>query len=89
MLLLLVDSPPGPSRLQTLVDTHSLSSLPPSILSSIITRVLASQPKIVQSVKDGNLKDVNRLVGGVMKETKGRVDAKEVMKRVREALGVD
>lgn len=89
LLLLLIDSPPGPSRLQTLVDTHSLSSLPPSILTSIITRVLASQPKIVQSVKDGNLKDVNRLVGGVMKETKGRVDAKEVMKRVREALGVD
>lgn len=90
---LLAASPPSPfSRLEALIVQHALAAPAPSSLDlpSLIAAALAAAPKVVDNITSGRKPtDVNKLVGAVMKATKGRADAKEVMRLVREALGLD
>ncbi len=51
-------------------------------LSTVLNKVLASNKKAVEDYKNGEEKAVNFLVGLVMKETKGQVDANEIRKEL-------
>lgn len=93
LVILLAQSPPSPtSRLPSL-----LTSSPSLLLASstalnlplLVAQTFAALPKAVENVTSGKKpSDVHKLVGGVMKAAKGRAEPKEVMRLVREALGL-
>ena len=56
-------------------------------LAGVVASVIAANPEIAESIRGGNAKASGRLVGLVMKETKGRADGSEVNRLLREQLG--
>jgi aspartyl-tRNA(Asn)/glutamyl-tRNA(Gln) amidotransferase subunit B len=57
-----------------------------SELEGIVDRAIAAEPEAAEQVRQGNEKAIGRLVGAVMKESKGRADGGTVTKLIRERL---
>ncbi len=57
-----------------------------SELEGIVDRAIEAEPEAAEQVRQGNEKAVGRIVGAVMKETKGRADGGAVTKLIRERL---
>jgi aspartyl-tRNA(Asn)/glutamyl-tRNA(Gln) amidotransferase subunit B len=57
-----------------------------SELEGIVDRAIEAEPEAAEQVRQGNEKAVGRIVGTVMKETKGRADGGAVTKLIRERL---
>ena len=56
-------------------------------LEGVVERAIEAEPEAAEQVRRGNAKAIGRVVGAVMKETKGRADGGEVTRLIREKLG--
>jgi aspartyl-tRNA(Asn)/glutamyl-tRNA(Gln) amidotransferase subunit B len=56
-------------------------------LEGLVERAIEAEPEAAESVKAGNPKAIGRIVGAVMRETKGRADGGEVTRLIHEKLG--
>ena len=57
-----------------------------SELEAIVDRAIEAEPEAAEQVRQGNDKAIGRIVGAVMKESKGRADGGAVTKLIRERL---
>jgi aspartyl-tRNA(Asn)/glutamyl-tRNA(Gln) amidotransferase subunit B len=57
-------------------------------LEPLVAAALDANPDVADKLRGGNLKPMGVIVGHVMRETRGRADAGEVTRMVRERLGV-
>jgi aspartyl-tRNA(Asn)/glutamyl-tRNA(Gln) amidotransferase subunit B len=57
-----------------------------SELEGIVDRAIEAEPEAAEQVRQGNEKAIGRLVGAVMKETKGRADGGAVTTLIKERL---
>jgi aspartyl-tRNA(Asn)/glutamyl-tRNA(Gln) amidotransferase subunit B len=57
-----------------------------SELEGIVDRAIEAESEAAEQVRQGNEKAIGRIVGAVMKETKGRADGGAVTKLIRERL---
>jgi aspartyl-tRNA(Asn)/glutamyl-tRNA(Gln) amidotransferase subunit B len=60
-----------------------------SELESAVERAIEAHPAEAEAIRAGNRKAIGRIIGTVMKETKGRADGAEVTRLVLGKLGVD
>jgi aspartyl-tRNA(Asn)/glutamyl-tRNA(Gln) amidotransferase subunit B len=56
-------------------------------LEPLVAAALDAHPDVVAKLREGNLKPIGVIVGHVMRETRGRADAGEVTRIVRERIG--
>jgi aspartyl-tRNA(Asn)/glutamyl-tRNA(Gln) amidotransferase subunit B len=56
-------------------------------LEPLVAAALDAHPDVVAKLRDGNFKPIGVIVGHVMRETRGRADAGEVTRIVRERIG--
>ncbi len=56
-------------------------------IEKIIISVIAKNSKAVDDYKKGNEKSLDFILGQVMRETKGKADAKEIRKTIKEKIG--
>ncbi|HEY8779032.1 MAG TPA: Asp-tRNA(Asn)/Glu-tRNA(Gln) amidotransferase subunit GatB [Solirubrobacterales bacterium] len=56
-------------------------------LEGVVEAAIEAEPEAAEQVRDGNEKAIGRIVGAVMKETKGRADGGDVQRLIREKLG--
>jgi aspartyl-tRNA(Asn)/glutamyl-tRNA(Gln) amidotransferase subunit B len=57
-----------------------------SELEAIVDRAIEAESEAADQVRGGNEKAIGRIVGAVMKETKGRADGGVVTKLIKERL---
>jgi aspartyl-tRNA(Asn)/glutamyl-tRNA(Gln) amidotransferase subunit B len=57
-----------------------------SELEEIVDKAIEAEAEAAAQVRDGNEKAIGRIVGAVMKETKGRADGGAVTKLIKERL---
>ncbi len=57
-------------------------------LEAVVEAAIKAEPEAAEQVRGGNQKAIGRIVGAVMKETKGRADGGEVQRLIHEKLGV-
>ena len=57
-------------------------------LEGVVEAAIEAEPEAAAEVRGGNQKAIGRIVGTVMKETKGRADGGDVQRLIREKLGV-
>jgi len=57
-----------------------------SELEGIVDRAIEAEPEAAEQVRQGNEKAIGRIVGAVMKESKGRADGGAVTKLIKERL---
>jgi len=57
-----------------------------SELEAAVDRAIEAEPEAAEQVRQGNEKAIGRLVGAVMKETKGRADGGTVTKLIKDRL---
>jgi aspartyl-tRNA(Asn)/glutamyl-tRNA(Gln) amidotransferase subunit B len=57
-------------------------------LEGAVEAAIEAEPEAAEEVRKGNQKAIGRLVGAVMKQTKGRADGGEVTRLIREQLGI-
>jgi aspartyl-tRNA(Asn)/glutamyl-tRNA(Gln) amidotransferase subunit B len=57
-------------------------------LEGAVESAIEAEPEAAEEVRSGNQKAIGRIVGAVMRETKGRADGGEVQRLIREKLGV-
>ncbi len=70
-----------------IVDAEGLSQISEgSELDGIVDRAIEAEAEAAEQVRRGNEKAIGRIVGAVMKETKGRADGGAVTKLIRERL---
>jgi aspartyl-tRNA(Asn)/glutamyl-tRNA(Gln) amidotransferase subunit B len=70
-----------------LVAEHGLSSIGDSSeLEGMVDEVIAANPQFVEQFRSGKEGVINALVGQVMKQTRGRADAKQVQQLLRDRL---
>ena len=55
-------------------------------LEKIVAAAIEAEPEAAEAVRQGNAKAIGRIMGVVMKETKGRADGGEVQRLIRERL---
>ncbi|VVB59197.1 Aspartyl/glutamyl-tRNA(Asn/Gln) amidotransferase subunit B [uncultured archaeon] len=72
---------------RTAAEKHGLAEIDRKLdIQNIISEILAKNPKAIEDYKKGEEKSLNFLVGQLMRQTKGMVDAKkareEIMKRI-------
>jgi aspartyl-tRNA(Asn)/glutamyl-tRNA(Gln) amidotransferase subunit B len=58
-----------------------------SELEAIVDRAIEAEAEAAEQVRQGNAKAIGRIVGAVMKATKGRADGGTITKLIRERLG--
>lgn len=58
-------------------------------LEKIIDQVLADNPKVVAQIKEGKMKAIGALIGGIMKATKGQADAQDAREMILRKLQVE
>jgi aspartyl-tRNA(Asn)/glutamyl-tRNA(Gln) amidotransferase subunit B len=58
-----------------------------SELEGIVDRAIEAEDEAAEQVRQGNRKAIGRIVGAVMKETKGRADGGAVTRLINERLG--
>ena len=56
-------------------------------LRAICQKVVAANPKAVEDIKGGKGAAIGALIGGVMKETRGKADARAAQQIIREIIG--
>jgi aspartyl-tRNA(Asn)/glutamyl-tRNA(Gln) amidotransferase subunit B len=82
--LMLADSDTPPALL---VEQHGLASIGDSAqLEAMVDEVIAANPAFVEQFRSGKEGVINALVGQVMKQTKGRADARQVQELLRSKL---
>ncbi len=70
-----------------LVEQHGLASIGDSSeLEAMVDTVLAANPQFVEQFRAGKEGVINALVGQVMKQTRGRADARQVQQLLRDRL---
>jgi aspartyl-tRNA(Asn)/glutamyl-tRNA(Gln) amidotransferase subunit B len=70
-----------------LVAEHGLSSIGDSSeLEGMVDEVIAANPQFVEQFRSGKEGVINALVGQVMKQTRGRADARQVQQLLRDRL---
>jgi aspartyl-tRNA(Asn)/glutamyl-tRNA(Gln) amidotransferase subunit B len=70
-----------------IVDREGLAQISDSSeLEEAVDRAIESEAEAAAQVREGNEKAIGRIVGAVMKETKGRADGGAVTKLIRERL---
>jgi len=70
-----------------LVEEHGLASIGDSSeLEGMVDEVLAANPQFVEQFRSGKEGVINALVGQVMKQTRGRADARQVQQLLRDRL---
>lgn len=86
----ILDNPSSTSLpLSTLIDQLSLrafSSTDNSSLATLCESAIDALPREAEAARKGNEKVVMRLVGWVMKESKGTADARAVASQLKEML---
>lgn len=70
-----------------LIDENDLGGVDESELKAICEQVIASNEKVVADIKGGKMAAFGALVGGVMKATKGKADARRAGEILHELLG--
>ncbi len=71
-----------------LVEQHGLASIGDSSeLEGMVDAVIAENPQFVEQFRAGKEGVINALVGQVMKQTRGRADARQVQQLLRDRLG--
>jgi len=58
-------------------------------LEEIVAAAIEAEPEAAEAVRGGNAKAAGRIMGAVMKQTKGRADGAEVQRLIREQLGAE
>ncbi len=82
--LLEVDPAADPAAL---VEQHGLASIGDSSeLEGMVDTVLAANPQFVEQFRAGKEGVINALIGQVMKQTRGRADARQVQRLLRDRL---
>ncbi len=70
-----------------IVESEGLAQISDSSeLEGIVDRAIEAEPEAAEQVRRGNEKAIGRLVGAVMKESKGRADGGTVTKLIKERL---
>ena len=57
-------------------------------LEAVVARAIEADPDAAARVREGNMKAIGPLVGFVMRETKGRADGGEIVRLIKERLGL-
>jgi aspartyl-tRNA(Asn)/glutamyl-tRNA(Gln) amidotransferase subunit B len=57
-------------------------------LRSLVEKVVAANPNVVQQIKEGKLQAINALLGQVMRESKGTAKPEVVRQLLAEVIGV-
>jgi aspartyl-tRNA(Asn)/glutamyl-tRNA(Gln) amidotransferase subunit B len=82
----LLEAEPGTSPAE-LVERHGLATVGDSSeLDALVAQVLDANPALVEQFRGGKDGVINALVGQVMKETRGRADARQVQELLRARL---
>ncbi len=82
--LMLTDGETPPAQL---VERHGLASIGDSAeLEAMVDGVIEANPAFVEQFRSGKEGVINALVGQVMKQTKGRADARQVQELLRSKL---
>ena len=85
-LYALLEADPGADP-AALVEQHGLTSIGDSEeLSAMVERVIDANPAFVEQFRAGKDGVINAMVGQVMKETRGRADARQVQQLFRDRL---
>jgi aspartyl-tRNA(Asn)/glutamyl-tRNA(Gln) amidotransferase subunit B len=70
-----------------LVEQHGLATVGDSSeLDALVAQVIDANPALVEQFRGGKDGVINALVGQVMKETRGRADARQVQELLRSRL---
>jgi aspartyl-tRNA(Asn)/glutamyl-tRNA(Gln) amidotransferase subunit B len=70
-----------------IVESEGLAQISDSSeLEGIVDRAIEAEPEAAEQVRQGNEKAIGRIVGAVMKESKGRADGGAVTKLIKERL---
>jgi aspartyl-tRNA(Asn)/glutamyl-tRNA(Gln) amidotransferase subunit B len=84
VLTKLVETGGDPSEI---VEQEGLAQISDSSeLQGIVDRAIEAEPEAAEQVRQGNEKAIGRIVGAVMKESKGRADGGTVTKLIKERL---
>ena len=84
VLVKLVESGGDPAEI---VEREGLAQISDSSeLEGIVDRAIEAEPEAAEQVRQGNDKAIGRIVGAVMKETKGRADGGAITKLIKERL---
>jgi aspartyl-tRNA(Asn)/glutamyl-tRNA(Gln) amidotransferase subunit B len=71
-----------------IVESEDLAQISDSgELERIVAAAIEAEPEAAEAVRSGNAKAIGRIMGVVMKETKGRADGGEVQRLIRDQLG--
>jgi aspartyl-tRNA(Asn)/glutamyl-tRNA(Gln) amidotransferase subunit B len=71
-----------------IVESEGLAQISDSgELESIVAAAIEAEPEAAEAIRGGNQKAAGRIMGRVMKETKGRADGGEVNRMILERLG--
>ena len=73
---------------RAVVEAEGLGAVGASDELEPLAAALDANPDVADKLRGGNLKPMGVIVGHVMRETRGRADAGEVTRMVRERLGV-
>jgi aspartyl-tRNA(Asn)/glutamyl-tRNA(Gln) amidotransferase subunit B len=72
---------------EEIVEREGLAQISDSSeLADIVDRAIEAEPEAAGQVREGNEKAIGRIVGAVMKESKGRADGGAVTKLIKERL---
>ena len=69
------------------IDESQMGGVDEAELRAICEKVVANNPKAVDDIKGGKGAAIGALIGGVMKETRGKADASLAQKIIREIIG--
>ncbi len=82
----LLEAEPGADPAE-LVEQHGLATVGDSSeLDALVAQVIDANPALVEQFRGGKDGVINALVGQVMKETRGRADARQVQELLRSRL---
>ena len=70
-----------------LIDESQMGGVDEGELRAICEKVVNANPKAVEDIKGGKGAAIGALIGGVMKETRGKADAKTAQQIIREIIG--
>ena len=74
------------SRATELIDESQMGGVDESELKAICEKVVAANPKAVEDIKGGKGAAIGALIGGVMKETRGKADAQTARKIIMDLI---
>ena len=74
------------SKATELIDESQMGGVDESELKAICEKVVAANPKAVEDIKGGKGAAIGALIGGVMKETRGKADAQTARKIIMDLI---